>query len=109
MNRVSMAGGMLALAVGVVAIPAIAAKAAADEGEVDIATLTCSKLRTMDDHAVGFAVVWIDGYLGGRADDTVFSSSRMKDNAKEVDRVCKDNPNKSVLSILKDYEAKGAD
>jgi hypothetical protein len=77
---------------------------AQEANEVDIATLTCKQLQGMDANAVGFAIVWIDGYLGGRADDSVFNLDRMTANAEEVDRQCAKSPTRSVLDIVRKFE-----
>lgn len=102
MHRLVPVGALIALAAGLGSNAALAAQ------EVDISTLTCTQLQELDADAIGFALVWIDGYLGGRSDDTVFDLDRMSANAAEVDRVCAKSPNKSVLSIIKAYEAKQA-
>lgn len=75
------------------------------EDEVDIATLTCNQMAAMKPEQIGLVLIWIEGYLGGRADDTVFSVARVQNNAAEVNRVCKESPARGVLDIIEKYEA----
>ena len=84
---------------------AVAPAFAQEANEVDIATLTCKQLQAMDAEAVGFALVWMDGYLGGAAEDSVFNLDRMDANATEVDKECAKSPSRSVLDIIRKYEA----
>ena len=86
---------------------AASVKAASAE-VVDIATLRCSDIASMKQDTIIVMLSWMDGYMGGRAEDTRLDWDRLQTNADAADKACQDDPNAGVLSVLKDIEAKNA-
>lgn len=86
--------------------PLAHAEGQVDMSTLDISTLTCRQLATMTPEQVGLILVWIEGYLGGRADDSVFVMERVKINAEEAARACDETPARSVLDIIEKFEAR---
>lgn len=92
------AGLSLAAVLAVTAMPAQA-------DSIDIATIKCSDLATMDKDTIGLILSWTDGFLGGRADDTTFDVNRFSANADAVIAACEKDPSQGVLTILKEADA----
>jgi hypothetical protein len=51
---------------------------------LDIATLKCADIVDSKPEEIGLILSWIDGYLGGRADDTRFDIERFEDNIVDL-------------------------
>ena len=73
---------------------------------IDIATLKCGDVEKMDQAAIIQLISWIDGYLGGRAEDTRFDSDRLAKNSDAADKVCQANPDEGIISVFKEIDAK---
>ena len=73
---------------------------------IDVATLKCSDFDKMSPTAAGAVMTWIDGYMGGRAEDTRMDVDRLQHNAEDAQKVCNTDPSQGILSVLKDIEAK---
>lgn len=71
---------------------------------LDIATLKCSDVASMEADEVGLVLAWIDGYLGGRADDTRFDISRFEDNGEAAAKACEKDPDAGLLTVVKAAE-----
>lgn len=92
MNR--LVAGLILAVVGLSAAPASAET-------VDIATLKCSDLADMKPEEGAMILAWIDGYLGGQADDTRLDIDRFNDNADAAAKACADEPDTGILTLLK--------
>ena len=71
---------------------------------LDVATLKCADLKDMKEDGIAFLITWIDGYMGGKADDTRFDSERMSSNIDAAVKACEDDDQQSLLSVIKDAE-----
>lgn len=89
----------LALAALALAAPAIAAE------EVDVATLKCEHLISLKPDEGVMVLTWIDGYLGGAAEDTTFNVDRFGANLDGLMEACSKNPGSLVLETIKETEA----
>jgi hypothetical protein len=76
----------------------------AADNVIDVSTLKCADIEKMDQAAIGTFITWIDGFLGGKADDTKFDIGRFQKDADAVDKICKDHPDEGVLSAFKEAE-----
>lgn len=92
----TIAATLLALA----ALPAMPASAES----LDIATLKCRDIADMKTEEVGMLLAWIDGYLGGQADDTRLDLDRFNANADAAAKTCEAEPDTGLLTALKDAE-----
>ena len=79
--------------------------AAASAETLDISTLKCSDIIEMSPEDGAMLLAWIDGYLGGRADDTRFDMDRFSSNADAAGVACEADPNAGLLTVLKAAEA----
>ena len=68
---------------------------------LDIATLKCADIVDSKPEEIGLILSWIDGYLGGRADDTRFDIERFEDNMDVAAKACEDDPNAGLLTVIK--------
>lgn len=72
---------------------------------VDIATLKCADVKNMDADAGAVMITWIDGYMGGRAEDTRFDTDRMGQNIDAAIKACGEDDQQSLMSVIKDAES----
>ena len=70
----------------------------------DVATVTCADMSKMPADQIAILLAWMDGYMGGRAEDTRLDMERLQSNANAADKACEQDPNAGVLSALKDAE-----
>lgn len=68
---------------------------------IDIATLKCSDIADMKPDEVAMVLAWIDGYLGGQADDTRLDLDRFNSNADAAAKACSEEPGTGLLTVLK--------
>ena len=76
----------------------------AQANTVDISSIKCSDLATYKTEYISFLLIWIDGYLGGRAEDTNFDAERMGNNAEKAIKLCASNQDKGLVTIFKEAE-----
>ena len=81
------------------------ATASAHAETLDISTLRCADLADATAEEAGVILAWIDGFLGGRADDTRFDMDRFSANADEAAKACEEDPNAGLLTVIKAAEA----
>jgi hypothetical protein len=72
---------------------------------LDISTLKCADIVDSSPEEIGMILAWIDGYLGGRADDTRLDIDRFSANADEAASACEKDPNAGLLTVIKAAEA----
>lgn len=66
----------------------------------DISTITCADLATMDQDGITTLLFWIDGYMGGLAEDPTFDLDRLGANIEGAVALCQQNPDSSVMDVL---------
>ena len=71
---------------------------------IDISTLKCSDLAAMKPDEGAMILAWIDGYLGGQADDTRLDLDRFNANAEAAAKTCEEEPDTGILTALKAAE-----
>jgi acid stress chaperone HdeB len=65
---------------------------------VDLATVKCSELTTMDKEELGTLFIWMLGYSGGQTGTTTLDLSAMETLGTGVGQYCADNPDVGLLS-----------
>lgn len=70
--------------------------------EYDIAKTTCKEIFA-DAEGLTFMLFWIDGYLSRKKNNTMMSEASIKEIGEALTEECKDNPNKKLGAILKDW------
>ena len=84
---------------------AVLLSASASAETLDISTLKCADIVEMSPEEGAILLAWIDGYLGGRADDTRLDMDRFNSNAESAGEACEADPNAGLLTVLKAAEA----
>ena len=84
---------------------AVLLPASASAETLDISTLKCADIVEMSPEEGAILLAWIDGYLGGRADDTRLDMDRFNSNAESAGEACEADPNAGLLTVLKAAEA----
>ena len=67
---------------------------------VDVSTITCNDLVSMDQDGITTLLFWIDGYMGGAADDASFDLDRLGANIDGALGLCENNPDMAVMDAL---------
>ena len=71
---------------------------------MDVATVTCADLATMDADSITTMLFWIDGYMGGAAEDATFDLDRLMANIEGAMSSCAENPTAKVMDVLHSVE-----
>ena len=66
---------------------------------VDMAKLTCKELLNSGDKMNMF-IMWIDGYMSGKSDDTTISDEWMEKLGKHLGQYCAANPQKTIMDAM---------
>lgn len=82
------------------ALLTLAPATAALAQSADISTITCADLATMDPDGITTLLFWIDGYMGGLAEDPTFDLDRLSANIDGAVALCQQNPGSTVMDAL---------
>ena len=66
----------------------------------DISTITCADLATMDQDGITALLFWLDGYMGGQAEDPTFDLDRLGTNIDGAIALCQQSPDSTVMDAL---------
>jgi hypothetical protein len=94
----------LALAAGLVALAAIPARAEV----IDISTIKCSDLATMNADDGGALLIWLHGYYGGKAEDTTIDLESFEAAGKAIAESCAEQPELGLMTVVNQIEADNA-
>lgn len=70
----------------------------------DVSTIACKDLATMNADAITTMMFWIDGYMGGAAEDPTFDLDRLMANIDAAMTTCGENPDMTVMDALHQAE-----
>jgi acid stress chaperone HdeB len=84
--------------VGAALLALLAAPMTAQAETIDLATVKCSDLGTMDENASTFVFTWLLGYQSGTAGTTTMDLGAMEDLGKKIGEYCGANPDVGLLS-----------
>lgn len=70
----------------------------------DISTIACKDLATMNADGITTMMFWIDGYMGGAAEDPTFDLDRLMANIDTAMTTCGENPDMTVMDALNQAE-----
>ncbi|MCZ8017157.1 MAG: HdeA/HdeB family chaperone [Limnobacter sp.] len=71
----------------------------------DVSTLTCAELSTLDAETIAIVFFWIDGYVGGQAEDATFDVQRILANMDGTKAICEADPETTVMDAVVQAEA----
>ncbi|MEH7828373.1 HdeA/HdeB family chaperone [Gemmobacter denitrificans] len=70
----------------------------------DVSTIKCADLATMDADGIATLMIWVDGFMGGAAEDPTFDLDRLGTNMDGAGTICANNPDMSVMDALAQAE-----
>ena len=85
----------IALAVAVVGSTGLAMA-----GEVDMSKLTCKEVATMSAAKTIGIAMWMNGYVHGKASNTMLDGDMAEANAAKVAAYCQQNPGATLASAI---------
>lgn len=71
---------------------------------VDVQTITCADAKKGDAESLVVYLAWIDGFVGGQADDTMLDLDRFNNNIDAAVKLCDAQPSRSLLDVMKEAE-----
>ena len=80
------------------AFAALAFSVPAHAETIDLATVKCSELATMDEQGATFMFTWLLGYASGQAGTTTMDLSAMESLGTQIGEYCGKNPDVGLLS-----------
>ena len=80
------------------AFAALALTLPAQAETIDLATVKCSELATMDQQGATFMFTWLLGYASGQAGTTTMDLSAMESLGTQIGEYCGKNPDVGLLS-----------
>lgn len=80
------------------AIAALSFTLPAQAETIDLATVKCSELATMDQESAAFMFTWLLGYANGQAGTTTMDLAAMSAVGTEIGEYCGANPDIGILS-----------
>jgi acid stress chaperone HdeB len=85
----------LAIAVAIIGLTGRAMAA-----EVDMSKLTCKEVATMSAAKTIGIAMWMNGYVHGKAGNTMLDGDMAEANAVKVAAYCKQNPDATLASAI---------
>ena len=70
--------------------------------KIDFGKLKCSAFMELDAQTMGMFYFWLDGYASAKTGDTTLDVNAVENNLTQIMKVCKQNPKKTVLSVIAD-------
>ncbi len=68
--------------------------------DTDLAKVACKDFLAMPQDKIGLMLMWIDGYLSGKSDDTVINEEWMKELGTHVATFCAKESNKTIMDAI---------
>ncbi|MCW5205770.1 hypothetical protein VU08_02395 [Desulfobulbus sp. F5] len=93
---------LLLLSIVVVAGVQAAEKEIKKDEKVDMATYTCADLLAENEDEVGMILLWVDGYLSGKTNDTVINMTFIGELAENVGEKCGKDGKAKLLDVVKE-------
>lgn len=67
---------------------------------MNIESMTCTDLVSMDEEAIGIVLVWIDGYYSGKTGSTEFDPDSWEGLGEMVGTICEENPRRRIMEAI---------
>ncbi|MBO4334779.1 MAG: hypothetical protein J5846_02965 [Desulfovibrio sp.] len=74
--------------------------AASAANEVDMAKVSCKEFLGGGDESISTMLVWIDGYMSAKSDNTVMSNAWMEKLGGHLGQYCSKNPAKTIMDAI---------
>lgn len=72
---------------------------------LDMSTITCAQLASMNESEGSWFLIWLDGYLAGQADSTELDIEQLGSQIDGIAGVCEEKPDLSVINAAKEFLA----
>ena len=92
----------LCFAIVLAALFALPMTASAKGDKIDFGKLPCSAFVQLDAQTMTMFYFWLDGYASAKTGDTTLDVNAVENNLTQIMKVCKQNPKKTVLSVIAD-------
>ena len=69
---------------------------------LDVSTVTCEDVNSLDADTFTMLIFFIDGYTGGEASDPVFDAARLIADMDKVIAACTADPATTLMDAMKD-------
>ena len=93
----------IAAALALIAGAAIVNATPARADMVDMSTITCAQLATMNEEEGSFFLIWLDGWLAGQSDETTLDVDTLSEQIDGIAAKCEETPELSVINAAKQY------
>ena len=70
--------------------------------KIDFGKLKCSSFMELDAQTMTMLYFWLDSYASAKTGDTTLDAGAVENNLTQIMKVCKQNPKKTVLSVVAD-------
>ena len=68
--------------------------------DIDMAKIKCSEFLSQKESDIVSIVIWVDGYLSAKSDDTVMGNEWMKKLSMNLASYCKQNGDKTLMDAI---------
>ncbi|MBQ7609286.1 MAG: hypothetical protein IJU76_15165 [Desulfovibrionaceae bacterium] len=68
--------------------------------DVDMAKITCKEFAESGKDSISMMMIWIDGYMSGKSDNTVMNEEWMDTLGTHMGRFCAQNPKKTIMAAI---------
>ena len=73
---------------------------ASAEEPVDMSKLSCKEFLSADQSKIGMMLMWIDGYMSGKSDNTMMDNAWMEKLGTHMGKYCASNPQKTIMDAI---------
>ena len=73
---------------------------ASAEEAVDMSKLSCKEFLSADQSKIGMMLMWIDGYMSGKSDNTMMDNAWMEKLGTHMGKYCASNPQKTIMDAI---------
>ncbi|WP_159082459.1 HdeA/HdeB family chaperone [Paragemmobacter aquarius] len=79
---------------------ALGAGGAVQAGTFDVSKVTCGELTALPEDQMNKLLFWMDGYMGGAAEDVTYDDERLQQNMDAALSACGGTPDATVMELL---------
>ena len=71
---------------------------------IDISTVKCSDLATMNEEEASYLLIWLHGYYGGKAGDTTIDLEGFAAAGTDIGTKCGENPELGLMTVVQQLD-----
>ena len=69
-----------------------------------VSQISCKEFLDSKEDEIGMILVWLDGYLSAKSDNTLMDDAWMEKLGKQLGEYCSAHPKKTIMDAVKDGE-----